>query len=291
MAIFDNMWLTWAGDWGIVVLIYMQNRSNYTIMKKPPGDSDTVQAFLHRKRIATLEQLKAALCTTGTMTVFRRLKKVGYMSSYSHRGKHYTLPEIPEFDEHGLWSYHSVWFSQHGNLLATVKELVEEATAGWTSQELERILQVEVKRPLLQLHQGKDIEREKLFGVYTYFSLSGDKRRSQLLMREKSVFDATVGLPTEIEALSHELKAAIILFFSLLDEQQRRLYAGLEAHKMGHGGDRKIAELLGLDVHTVAKGRRDLFGWKIQRDRVRKEGAGRKTKEKKRRRFSNESGT
>jgi hypothetical protein len=258
-------------------------------MKKPTEDTDTLQSFLQRKRIATLDQLKAALDTTGTMTVFRRMKALGYLSSYSHRGKYYTLLEIPEFDEYGLWSYHSVWFSQHGNLPATVRELVGEATAGWTAQELERILHVEAKRPLLQLYQNKAIDREKLSGVYTYFSSSDEKRRSQLLMRKKGASDAAIGLPTEIEALSHELKAAIILFFSLLDERQRRLYAGLEAHKMGHGGDRKIAELLGLDVHTVAKGRRELFGGQIQRGRVRKQGAGRKAKEKKRRKFSNES--
>ena len=38
--------------------------------------------------------------------------------------------------------------------------------------------------------------------------------------------------------MSHELQAAIILFFSVLDEKQRRLYAGLESQKFGHGGDR-----------------------------------------------------
>jgi hypothetical protein len=43
------------------------------------------------------------------------------------------------------------------------------------------------------------------------------------------------------ENLPPELKAAMILFFSLLDERQRRLYAGLEAHKLGYGGDRKVA--------------------------------------------------
>ena len=105
-------------------------------------------------------------------------------------------------------------------------------------------------------------------------------------MREKSTADAAIGLPTEIVALSHELKAAIILFFSLLDEQQRRLYAGLEAQKMGHGGDRKIAGLLGLDVHTVAKGRRELFGGQVRRGGVRKKGAGRKAMEKKCRKSS-----
>jgi hypothetical protein len=83
--------------------------------------------------------------------------------------------------------------------------------------------------------------------------------------------------------VTSELKAAMILFFSLLDEQQRRLYAGLEAHKVGYGGDCKIAEFLGVSVHTVARGRRELFGEQVQRDRVRREGGGRKPAEKKRR--------
>jgi hypothetical protein len=76
--------------------------------------------------------------------------------------------------------------------------------------------------------------------------------------------------------LSPELKAGIILFYSLLDERQRRLYAGLEAHKVGHGGDRKIAEFLGLDVHTVARGRRELLGGEVERQRIRQAGGGRK---------------
>jgi hypothetical protein len=88
---------------------------------------------------------------------------------------------------------------------------------------------------------------------------------------------------TDVAAeVSAELKAAIILFYSLLDEQQRRLYAGLEAHKLGHGGDRKIAEFLGLDPHTVARGRQELFSQQVQRQRVRKTGAGRRSTEKKR---------
>ena len=59
------------------------------------------------------------------------------------------------------------------------------------------------------------------------------------------------------------MKAAIILFLATLDEKQKRLYAGLEALKLGHGGDRLIADLLSLDAHTVARGRRELLagGW------------------------------
>jgi len=82
--------------------------------------------------------------------------------------------------------------------------------------------------------------------------------------------------------LDNELKAAIILFFSILDEKQRRLYAGLESIKLGHGGDKKIAQLFGIDTYTVSKGRREILNQDFDRSRVRKKGGGRKPMEKKR---------
>jgi len=258
-------------------------------MKKSIESLEKVTSYFDKKRIATQHELKDILGTTSTMTIFRRLKSLGYLSSYSHRGKYYTLFDIPQFDRDGLWSHNSVWFSRYGNLGETVKSIIEESQAGWSAQELENILHAEVKRPLLQLYQQDVIFREKSAGVYVYYSNRPDKQRSQLLIRREKNAEVTIGLPAQIEALSHELKAAIILFFSILDEQQRRLYAGLEAQKMGHGGDRQIAELLGMDVHTVAKGRRELFGGEIEREGVRKSGGGRKRTEKKHQKSSNAS--
>jgi hypothetical protein len=63
----------------------------------------------------------------------------------------------------------------------------------------------------------------------------------------------------------------------------------LEACKLGHGGDQAIADLLGMDPHTVAKGRRELLGGDVSPDRIRAAGAGRKPQEKKRPKSSNES--
>lgn len=79
-----------------------------------------------------------------------------------------------------------------------------------------------------------------------------------------------------------ELHAAIILFYSLLDERQRRLYAALESLKIGHGGDRRIAELLGIDAGTVARGRLQLLAGEVERERGRRPGGGRHPVEKKR---------
>jgi hypothetical protein len=85
-----------------------------------------------------------------------------------------------------------------------------------------------------------------------------------------------------LQVAEEELKASILLFYSLLDEQQRRLYAGLESLKLGRGGDRQLADFLELDPHTVARGRQQLLAQDIEVERARKAGGGRKPVEKKR---------
>ena len=239
-------------------------------------------SFLRKHKIATLAELKQTLRSSATMTVFRKLRVLGYRTSFSQRGKYYTLADIPQFDEQGLWSYRAVWFSRDGNLLATTQRWVEEAKAGLTASELRARLPVEVKEPLLHLYRQRRIEREEIDGVYVYLSRDPGLRRNQRMRRQERPAAWELGESPVGEGLSPERKAAMILLFSLFDEQQRRLYAGLEAEKLGYGGDRKIAEFFGLDTHTVARGRRELFGEQVQRDRMRKAGGGRKRTEKKR---------
>ena len=244
-----------------------------------------LRSFLRKSKVATLKELKAALDTKGTMTVFRKLKELGYQSSYSHRGKFYTLQDNPDFDKNGLWSWHSIWFSKYGNLVETAKEFIEESECGFTASELESILHVESKRSLLVLHQKKQLVRERIGGAQVYFSKNEGTYRGQ---KEERIRLTATGefSSSHIGHLADELKAAIVLFFSVLDEQQRRLYAGLEAYKIGRGGDSKIAQLLGVDTHTVTRGREELFTGDLERGRIRRKGGGRTQVEKKRHRSS-----
>jgi uncharacterized protein with PhoU and TrkA domain len=48
------------------------------------------------------------------------------------------------------------------------------------------------------------------------------------------------------------------VLLSRLNEQQRRWYAALESIKIGHGGDRELSEITGMDVETIRRGRREL---------------------------------
>lgn len=240
-------------------------------------------ALFRRKKIATMAELKEVLGTAADITIFRKLAELSYRTSYSHRGRYYTLDEIPDYDAWGLWSYRSVWFSQRGTLRATAEALVREADAGFFAAELEGVLNVEVKGTLLTLVRQQKLAREPFAGRYLYCSPDTAKGKTQVTARRVLAATAPLGgrLPL-VEVLPDELKAAIVLFFSVLDERQRRLYAGLESMKLGHGGDRRIAELLGLDPGTVARGRSQLLAQDVERERVRRAGAGRPPAEKKR---------
>ena len=44
---------------------------------------------------------------------------------------------------------------------------------------------------------------------------------------------------------------------------------GLESLKLGHGGDAYIASLLGIDPHTVARGRQELISGDLSTQKVR----------------------
>ena len=56
--------------------------------------SDELRSLLLRSKIATPDELKQALGTSVDVTVFRKLKPLDYLTSYSHRGRYYTLREI-----------------------------------------------------------------------------------------------------------------------------------------------------------------------------------------------------
>ncbi len=259
-------------------------------MKSCRYDPEDIADLLRARKIATMAELKEVLGTDIDVTVFRKLKELGYLSSYSHRGRYYTLESIPVFDDDGLWCRQGVWFSKHGTLVRTAKAVVEGSEAGYFANQLQDRLHVEVKEALLKLVREGEVYRQRVNHRYLYCSGEPEVRKRQLLTRHlHEQGRSALGQPLDEATSSDEVKAAVVLFFSLLDEKQRRLYAGLESLKRGHGGDRKVAAALGLDVSAIARGRRELLEDDIVAGRVRRPGGGRKPIEKKRRSSSSAS--
>jgi hypothetical protein len=97
-----------------------------------------------------------------------------------------------------------------------------------------------------------------------------------------------------VEQYPYEVEEAMRRYFSGLNEKDRRLYAGVEAIKIGRGGRSYIAKILGCSRNTVTKGVRELTGLTgceahdilrdpdpnpMSRSRIRKTGGGRPTYE------------
>jgi hypothetical protein len=73
------------------------------------------------------------------------------------------------------------------------------------------------------------------------------------------------------------------LLLSRLDEQQRRWYLAVESQRLGHGADRLLYEITGVDEKTIRRGREELAALLEDQpsDRVRRPGGGRLPTEKK----------
>jgi hypothetical protein len=126
---------------------------------------------------------------------------------------------------------------------------------------------------------GAGVVQKYFCSGHAYCHPDPRKRQEQLQLRQQAAMGA--GVKRTAAAVSDATQAALLLFFSTLDERQRRLYAGLEALRVGHGGDQWIARLTGLDVHTVARGRRELLARDQPLPGGRRSGAGRPRVEKK----------
>ena len=97
-----------------------------------------------RRQVVDRDALFKVIGTQSRMTLFRRLRELDHLTSYTHGGRYYTLRDIAEFDDYGLWAYRSIGFSRFGTLKATTRALVEAAAAGYTHPELEGLLRVRV---------------------------------------------------------------------------------------------------------------------------------------------------
>jgi hypothetical protein len=288
MIVFSNQYFREIYEFGNMRTLALTNgikKANSLIMNTTKYHLQALKLFFDRHKIATLDQLREALGNPARCTLFRKLSDLQYLSSYSHRGKYYTLRSVARFSPKGLWSFRSVWFSRFGNLLQTCQAFVDQSDAGFTAGELKDLLQVKTKHALAKLVREARLGRETFDSVYVYLCAQTDVARRQSKARKALLQQSPASLiVANPDLATEEAKALLVLFCSMLNEKQRRLYAGLESLKLGYGGDAHIASILDMDPHTVAKGRQELMDADLSAtDRLRALGAGRPSQEKKRR--------
>jgi hypothetical protein len=155
-----------------------------------------IRAFRAAK-IMTLVELSGLFGRSGR-TVHRRLHEWGAISSYNCNGRYYCLPEVAQFDEHGLWRFRCAAFSRHGTLTDTVAALVRSSANGLTASDLEGILGVGVQNFIARLCAGGTVGRFRHDGRFVYVSPEPDAGARQ---REARTRAADSGLPSDAEAV------------------------------------------------------------------------------------------
>jgi len=139
--------------------------------------------LLKTKPIVEFQDILAALDGASSSTAFRYLQQVPYRSSYNHNGRYYTLHEPSRYDRFGLLFHGDIYFSRDGTLKPTVRRLIQESEAGFTQRELQELLRVRVQIFLQALIEDREIQRERLEGIYHYLHPEREIGQAQLRRR------------------------------------------------------------------------------------------------------------
>jgi len=162
-------------------------------------DENRVLEKFRRQKIITIGYLvKWLKCSV--ITARRRLKKWQSYTSINNNGRYYTLPQIPVFDDNGLWKYRTVLFSKHGNLKQTIVALITESEKGLSAVEIAEIVEIVPNSSFLSRFKSvPGVRREKHQGRFIYLSDHTEIYSQQ--MQTRASRQAAVGFPADSEAV------------------------------------------------------------------------------------------
>jgi len=162
------------------------------------NENRALEKFRRQKIISIGQLVEWLKCSV--ITARRRLKKWQSYTSINKNGRYYTLPQIPVFDENGLWEYRTVLFSKHGNLKQTIVALITVSDKGLSAAEIAEHVDLVPNSSLLsRIKSVPGIKREKHQGRFIYLS-----DHPQIYSRQKqrrATGQRAVGLPADSEAV------------------------------------------------------------------------------------------
>ena len=148
-----------------------------------------------QQKIITLDQL-IGLLKCSVITARRRLKRWQTYTSINQNGRYYTLPQIPVFDQNGLWRYQAILFSKHGNLKQTIIALITDSPRGLSAVEIAELIDLVPNSSFLSRFKDvAGVKREKHQGRFIYLS-----DRPEICTRQKQRW-VTTSFPTDAQAV------------------------------------------------------------------------------------------
>lgn len=118
-------------------------------------------------------------------TVQRRFADLAVLRSYNKNSRYYTLPDIPKFNRHGIWEYQGILFSKFGDLRKTVKHLIVSSEYGLSGGDIGNRVDLLPRSFMHHFREMDGIFREKVSGLYVYFSNDPDLYAQQSSKRNQ----------------------------------------------------------------------------------------------------------
>jgi len=214
-------------------------------------NQDTIKVawqYLEEIKIFSIGEL-ASVLTCSVPNARLKLKKWQAHTSYNQNGKYYTLPQVPQFNQHGLWRYKDVAFSKYGNLKKTIIYLVTASPGGLSGRQLGELLRLSPQSFLHHFRRSPGIYRKKYGGVYIYFSDIDEVYEKQVRQRGSLVCRSAIVTISDPEAVmilvaiirQHGISAEDILALPEIKRSKIKL-ANIQGFMEYHGLLKKIPD-------------------------------------------------
>jgi len=178
-------------------------------MKRGPTIAEQIHQLLLKHTIMSLKQLRAELQDRPRSSLFRDLKKLDLISSYTHTGQYHALMRLAKFDEDGLWFFRDVGFSRYGTLKRSLVHVITHSPAGMTHREMKKLFRVDVQKPLTELVSINAVSRQLLPSrIHVY--LSADEASVAQWERRLAIGDKALEVALPAESIRIEILVEVI---------------------------------------------------------------------------------
>ncbi len=169
-----------------------------------------IRKLLVVNSVMSLKQLRSELNNRPRSSLYRDLKTLNLISSFTHTGQYHVLNETARFDQNGLWFFQEVGFSQYGTLKKTLVQITSDSLIGMTHKEMKTLFRIEVQKPLTDLVNTNAITRQLLPGrLYVYLSADQNKAEDQL-QRRLAISNRTLDITLPPESIRIEILVEVI---------------------------------------------------------------------------------
>jgi len=163
----------------------------------PSKVTDELRELFKKNIVMEIDDMQKQT-SSSRITVLRHLKEIGYITSYNKNAKYYTLLEIANFNETGIFNHKGILFFRNGGIRDLVIKEIESSEKGFTAEELNTKIGTRVSVQLHQFVRKNLITRRKYSSFYVYYSIDESVQKKQVNNREKELKKISTNEDSEI---------------------------------------------------------------------------------------------